>query len=230
MAKRLRFDRGVGLKDFRSVVPMQAIAEINAALDSLPGNVSQRPHPDTVAKMLRRGDAFRQLEEAVCADTRAMVAGVVQGTLRQEPVHVIRCADPVRRRDSHCRHYDSHLLTMLIPLRLAPDCACNGDLIMYRCPRLTVSTLGNVMCKIAHGIHRKLPFVWRKWLTLRDLRRGHCSRVPVQLGSVYVFNGFALKHANIDVEMGQRRSLLIHYYDPGHSLGLSWLMRRVRGV
>jgi hypothetical protein len=65
-------------------------------------------------------------------------------------------------------------------------------------------------------------------MTLRDLRRGRCNRVPVEPGSVYVFNGFVLQHANLDVEVGERRSLLIHYYDPGYSAGLSGTVRGVR--
>lgn len=230
MTNRLRFDGGVGLKNFRSVIPDQAITEINAAIDSSLGHGSQRPHPAAIAERLRLCDTFRELEQSVCADAFAMAAKAVPGTLRREPVHVIRCADTLRRSESHCRHYDSHLLTMLIPLQLAPECVFNGDLVVYQRPRLQVSTLSNVMCKVKHGIHRQLPFSLRKWLTLHDLRRGHCLRVPVQVGSVYVFNGFAIKHANLDVEMGQRRSLLIHYYDPGHSLGLSGLVRHVRGI
>jgi hypothetical protein len=231
VAKRIRIDRGVALKSFRSVISAETIAEINDAIDRSFGDVPQRSQSGAmVAAMLRRDDAFRQLEASICANARAAAARTGQTTLPLEPFHVLRFASSATLAESHCRHYDSHLLTLLIPLQLAPDGVCNGDLVMYRRPRLSVSILGNMLCKARHGLQRSLPFKWRKWLTLHDLRRGNCLRMPVHPGSVYEFNGFALQHANLDVEAGQRRTLLIHYYDPGYSLGLSAKLRRERIV
>ena len=228
-AKRIRIEKGVALKSFHSVIPLETIAEINALIDRSFGNVPRRSQSGaTVAELIRRIEAFRQLEETVCANARAMAANSGQTDLPLEPFHVLRCSSIATLAESHCRHYDSHLLTFLIPLQLAPDGISNGDLVMYRRPRLSVSTPGNVICKLRHGLQRSLPFSWRRWLTLHDLRRGNCSRIPVRVGSVYVFNGFALQHANFEVENGQRRTLLIHYYDPGHSLGLSAILRRGR--
>lgn len=228
-AKRIRIEKGVALKSYVGVIPTETIAEINEIVNRSFGTVQERAQSAaTAAELIRRGEVFRQLEETICASTRAMAAKAGQTDLPQKPFHVIRCASTATQAESHCRHYDSHLLTLLIPLQLAPEGSSNGDLVMYRRPRLSVSTPGNVVCKIIHGIQRGLPFNWRKWLTLRDLRRGTCDRVPVQVGGVYAFNGFALQHANLDVEVGQRRSLLIHYYDPGHSLGLSEMLRRAR--
>jgi hypothetical protein len=228
-AKRIRIEKGVALKSFNDVIPLEAIAEINEVINRSFGSLPERAQISLMAaELFRRCDAFRLLEESICTDTRAMAAKAGQTELPLEPFHVIRCASTKTQAESHCRHYDSHLLTLLIPLQLAPEGASNGDLIMYRRPRLSVSTPGNVICKIRHGIQRGLPLNWRKWLTLHDLRRGNCDRVPVQVGSVYAFNGFALQHANLEVEAGQRRTLLIHYYDPGHSLGLSGILRRAR--
>lgn len=229
MAKRIRIDKNVALKSFHGVIPMETIAEINLVIDRSFGSVPQRSQSGAIAaELIRRGDAFRQLEQSICANALAMAAEAGQTGLPVEPFHVLRCASAATLAESHCRHFDSHLLTLLIPLQLAPTAVSNGDLVMYRRPRLSVTTPGNVMCKIRHGIQRSLPFNWRKWLTLHDLRRGNCARIPVQVGSVYAFNGFALQHANFDVQDGQRRTLLIHYYDPGHSLGLSAMLRRGR--
>lgn len=228
-AKRIRIEKGVALKAFHSVIPIQTIAEINEFMDRSFGNAPKRSQSGAaVAELLRRDPAFREFEQAICANARAMAARTGQTDLPSEPFHVLRFSSKETRAESHCRHYDSHLLTLLIPLQLASDGVCNGDLVMYRRPRLSVSTPGNVVCKIRHGIQRSLPFSWRRWLTLHDLRRGNCRRIPVQPGNVYVFNGFALQHANLDVQSGQRRTLLIHYYDPGYSLGLSEILRRVR--
>jgi hypothetical protein len=62
------------------------------------------------------------------------------------------------------------------------------------------------------------------------MTRGRCERVPCAVGNVYVFNGFVTQHCNLHVESGERRSLLIHYYDPGLSMGLSVAIRTVRGM
>jgi hypothetical protein len=229
VAKRIQIDKSVALKSFPHVIPMQVIEEINAAIDRSFGDTPDRAVSGTmIAEILRRGDTFRQLEEAICARSRPMALEAADGELPLEPFHVIRCASKISQAESHNRHYDSHLLTLLIPLRLASDGVYNGDLVMYRRPRLSVTTLSNVICKIRHGIEQSLPFSCRRWLTMHDLRRGNCARIPVEVGTVYEFNGFALQHANLDVEAGQRRTLLIHYYDPGHSLGLSAIRRRGR--
>ncbi|WP_241991286.1 hypothetical protein [Paraburkholderia sp. RAU2J] len=228
-AKRIQIEKGVALKSFHNVIPLEAIAEINEAIDHSFGSLPQRAQISLMAaELLRRSEAFRQLEGTVCANTRSMAAQAGKTALPLQPFHVIRCSSAATQAESHCRHYDSHLLTFLIPLQLAPESDANGDLVLYRRPRLSVSTPGNVICKIRHGIQRALPLSWRKWLTWHDLRRGNCDRVPMQVGSVYAFNGFALQHGNLDVEAGQRRTLLIHYYDPGHSLGLSEMLRRAR--
>lgn len=228
-AKRIRIEEGVAFASHHDVIRAHTIAEINEAIDRSYGSMPQRSQSGAmVASILRRDPAFRQLEESICANALAAAARAGQTALPPEPFHVLRCASVATLAESHCRHYDSHLLTLLIPLQLAPDGVSNGDLVMYPRPRLSVSIGGNLLCKLRHGAQRSLPFACRKWLTLNELRRGACARMPVQVGSVYAFNGFALKHANLDVQNGQRRTLLIHYYDPGYSLGLSEVLRRGR--
>lgn len=227
--KRIRLDKSVALKSFEDVIPQETIAEINQFIDQLFGGAPQRSQPGVkIAEMLRQGQAFRDLEQSICANTRTMAAKAGAMNLPLEPFHVLRCASKSSLAESHNRHYDSHLLTLLIPLQLAPDGVHNGDLVMYRKPRLSVTTLTNVICKMRHGFLHSFPLGVRSWHTLHDLRVGNCKRIPVKPGSVYEFNGFALQHANLDVQDGQRRTLLIHYYDPGHSLGLSEVLRRGR--
>ncbi|WP_233805520.1 hypothetical protein [Paraburkholderia sp. HP33-1] len=217
------------MKSFDDVVPLETISEINQRIDQLFGNTPQRSlSGEKIAEILRRGQAFRELERSICTNARAMAAKNGLTNLPLEPYHVLRCASTSALVESHCRHYDSHLLTLLIPLQLAPDGVHNGDLVMYRKPRLSVTTVSNVICKVRHGFLHSLPLSWRSWHTLHDLRVGNCKRIPVKPGSVYEFNGFAIQHANLDVQSGQRRTLLIHYYDPGHSLGLSAVLRRGR--
>ncbi|WP_223851463.1 hypothetical protein [Cupriavidus pauculus] len=220
------YEEYASLKTFREVIPASVLGEINAAIDASFGPEPTRVEPRSVAEILRKVDAFRQMEEMVCATTLRFARKMSQKPIEERPHHVLRCVSRDNSRDGHCRHFDSHLLTLLVPLQLAaPDSFFNGDLVTYGKTRQRVSTLDNVFCKIRHGVHRNMPFEFRKQLTLYDLRRGNCERISVEPGSVYVFNGFALKHANLHVEDGQRRSLLIHYYDPGFSMGLSKALR-----
>ena len=229
VAKRIRIEEGVALRSFHGVIPIETIAAINEIIDRSFGDTPQRTRSGEIAaELIRRGEVFRKLEETICDEARERAANLGQIDLPLKPFHVLRCASKDSGAESNNRHYDSHLLTFLIPLQLAPDGISNGDLVMYRHPRLSVTTPGNMICKMRHGFLRSLPLYCRRWLTLRDLRRGRCSRIPVQVGSVYAFNGFAIQHGNLDVEVGQRRTLLIHYYDPGHSLGLSDKLRRER--
>ena len=228
MTRYIRFDENVVLTVFANGVPKDAISAINAAIDRSSGEHPKRAEPSAMASILRKCDDFRRIEEQVRAKSHAMAVKLSPHGFRREPFHVIRCANTLTRNESHCRHYDSHLLTLLIPLKLSPSSSCNGDLLVYRRKRLRVSTVANLVCKLRHGLQRNLPFPLRKWLTMRDLRKGLCDRVPVELGNVYVFNGFVLQHANLDVEVGERRSLLIHYYDPGYSVGISSAVRRAR--
>ena len=228
-AKRIQIDTSVALRSFPDVVSQETIAEINRLIDQLLGNPPPRSQSGAkIAEVLRRGEAFRELEQSICANARAMAAKIGLTDLPMEPFHVLRCASKTSLGESHCRHYDSHLLTLLVPLQLAPDGDHNGDLVMYRKPRLSATTLTNMICKMRHGFLHSLPLSWRSWHTLHDLQVGSCKRIPVKPGSVYAFNGFAIQHANLDVQTGQRRTLLIHYYDPGHSLGLSAALRRKR--
>lgn len=190
LARRIRIDKSVALRSFDDVIPPQTIAEINAFIDHLFSNGSQRSQSGAeIADILRRGQGFRELEQSICANARARAANTGLSDLPVEPFHVLRCASMSSLSESHCRHYDSHLLTLPIPLLLAPDGVHNGDFVMYRKPRLSVSTPTNVVCKMRHGFLHSLPLSWRSWRTLHDLRVGNCRRIPVKPGSVYEFNG-----------------------------------------
>ncbi|TCK44758.1 hypothetical protein B0G84_3134 [Paraburkholderia sp. BL8N3] len=235
--KFMRVDEPV--KVYRQVISEHHLGVINAAidrgessrgrevLDTLPGGVCS---PQAVADLLRRIDAFRMIENEARRAARLRATQLVGRALREEPFHTMRCVGAAEHAHSHRRHFDSHLLTLLVPLQLADPSRFNGDLLFYTKRRQSVSLLANVAYKFWHGFLRNLPFAWRCALTCRDLTRGRCERVPCAVGNVYVFNGFVTQHCNLHVESGERRSLLIHYYDPGLSMGLSVAIRTVRGM
>ncbi|WP_420995148.1 hypothetical protein ACKI2N_000190 [Cupriavidus sp. 30B13] len=222
------------LQIFENVVPGQLLEEMNATLDAC--RQSWRPADgrratDTAARfaeLLRRHAPFQVAERQACARSRqgAREAGWDIG--RGPPLYVLRCVNGSLRGQSHLRHYDSHILTLLIPLQQAAPTRENGDLIIYRHRRDTVAAWKNVITKVRLILLRSLPFAIRRALTFRHLALGLCDRIACVPGNLYVFNGFVTLHANLHVESGERRSLIFHYYDPGLTAGLSHVPRAWR--
>ena len=223
---------------FPDVIPKNIIDDINALIDEEhalaghdgpPGLVVSKKLADQIASKIRLLPAFKKVEHTARANVALLVETLApRASFNAKPLHIVRCVDPRIARESHCRHFDSHLLTLLIPLRLAEPSRSNGDLIVYTRFRPVPTTVRNVATKIKHGIQRSLPLAMRQNLTARDLHAGHCVRVVCEPGNVYAFNGFVTKHGNLNIEDGQRRSLLVHWYDPGRSAGVSQAMRMVR--
>jgi hypothetical protein len=145
-----------------------------------------------------------------------------------KPFYVIRCVNNRSRSQAFTRHFDSHHLTILIPLKLANGDGHNGDFVIYKNPRRLPSAFMNTVQKVLQTFGHYLPVGIREWLTIRDIKRGLSQKISVSLGNIYFFNGFILQHGNFDVVSGERRSLLIHDFDPGGSFGLSEVARVLR--
>ena len=119
---RIRIDKNVALRSFDDVIPQQTITEINEFIDHLFDTTAPRSQSGAkIAEMLRCGPAFRELEQSICANARAMAAKIGRTNLPTQPFPVLRCASKTSLAESHCRHYDSHLLTLLIPLQLGSN-------------------------------------------------------------------------------------------------------------
>jgi hypothetical protein len=224
-----------GVRLFEGVVPRALLEQINATIDETRDTwrpADGRRATQTTARvveLLRQHDEFQRTEQQAGAASRRWAAQkglVVDG----EPLYVLRCVNRSQPAQSHLRHYDSHILTLLIPLRSAPDVEENGDLIVYREPRRLLSAVTNVMAKAWLIALRRLPLAVRRAQTRRDLARHRCDRIACVPGNVYAFNGFVTRHANLHVEQGERRSLIVHYYDPGMTAGLRIVPRTWRAI
>jgi hypothetical protein len=167
------------------------------------------------------------MESQACADSREW-AGAARLSFSEEVEYLLRCVNPEMDWQSHLRHHDSHLLTLLVPLWLADGPGKNGDLTLYKERRHTVSFLGNMAYKTWLVLQQNRQFSARKQQTLRDLRRGRCRRIACSPGNVYAFNGFASLHANLEIESGERRSLIMHYFDPCLTAGIKHVTRALR--
>jgi hypothetical protein len=224
-----------GVRVFEDVVPRALLEQINATIDETrdtwrPSDGRRATQTTArIVELLRQHGEFQGTERLACAASQRWAAQkglVVDG----EPVYVLRCVNRNLPVQSHLRHYDSHILTVLIPLQSAYDAEENGDLIVYRQPRRLLSAVTNVMAKAWLIGLRRLPLAVRRAQTRRDLAQQRCDRIACVPGNVYAFNGFVTQHANLHVEQGERRSLIVHYYDPGMTAGLRFVPRTWRAI
>ncbi|WP_083615356.1 hypothetical protein [Paraburkholderia sp. SOS3] len=220
---------------YENVVPQTVLDEINATIDETRDTwqpADGRRATQTTARvveLLRQHGEFLRVEQQARVDSQRWAA---QKGLKVdgESLCVLRCINRTLPAQSHLRHFDSHILTLLIPLRSAHDAAENGDLIVYRRQRQQLSAATNVMAKAWMIALRRLPLAMRRAQTRRDLSRQRCDRIACVPGNVYAFNGFVTRHANLHVERGERRTLIVHYYDPGMTAGLRVVPRIWRAI
>lgn len=137
----------------------------------------------------------------------------------------LRCLTGVSQtRHSLLFHYDSYLLTGVIPI-VIPGTGQRGDLLMIpnaRKPRR--SYVFNVADKIL--LDNPLTQV-----VLRALAPERLTRVSMVVGNLYLFSGYRSIHANDPVETGAvRATAIFHYADPHENSPLKrWLGRTHRG-
>ena len=220
---------------FEGLVPRSLLEYMNSAIDT--ARHEWRPadgrRAATMARnfagLLRTTDSFNAMESQACSAARRWAAVVLGKELAGEPLYVLRCVGSGMPKQSYLRHYDSHILTILIILQLADGYDRRGDLIVYKRERESISSIANVRTKAWLMIEHVLPLPVRRALVDRDRSRGRCDRIVCLPGNAYVFNGFATLHSNFDVESGERRSLIIHYYDPGLTAGLQRITQTFRG-
>lgn len=224
----------LGLVVFEGVVPQDMLQQINETIAASRGKgraACSNRAPEMVrsfADLLRQSDAFRAAETDVCAASRRVAVRRFGPGLADNALYVLRCVDCDAQWQSYLQHFDSHFLTLLIPLRLAEKCERNGDLILYKKRRRSVSLVRNVLAKSWLFAQQNFPFPMRRAVVMHDLHRKRCVRVAIEPGNLYAFNGFLTKHANLDVTAGERCTLIIHYYDPGLKAGLNTVTRVFR--
>ena len=223
----------LGLTVFENVIPQPMLDLMNAAIDEQRDDWSQADGGSETrlagafAGMLRRLEDFRSIEQGACAAITTYPAPPIPAA---DSKHVLRCVNRDMSWQSHLRHHDSHLLTLLIPLQLAYGTGQNGDLLLYRKRRQSVSLLSNLLFKTWLVIQQNRRFAVRKRQTYRDIEQQRCQQIACKPGNVYVFNGFQSLHANLEIESGERRSLIIHHFDPRLTAGIKNVTRTLRSL
>jgi hypothetical protein len=225
-----------GLTVFERVASRELIEQLNALIDA--SRHRWRPADgrresslaQALCELLRESGVFRAAEAEALAASRRWAVTTFGRTLPANVLYVLRCVNRDIPSQSHLRHFDSHALTLLIPLQVPGRDGGNGDLCMYKNPRGSISLMRNMVTKAGLMLQQNLPFAVRRAQTLRDLRRARCVRIVCEPGNVYAFNGFITLHTNLEVAAGERRSLIVHYYDPGLNAGLRHALGMLRSM
>lgn len=221
---------------FEDVVPAPLLLTINATIDATQSDWQpadgrrEAVMARSFAEQLRENARFYALESQVCSEARQWSETALKRDISDMPLHVLRCVGPAAAKQSYLRHFDSHVLTMLIPLRLAEQGESNGDLVLHIRQRAVKWALLNLLTKMYLFFEHGLPFFLRSALVARSQSIEGCERIQCIPGNVYVFNGLVTLHHNLDVAVGERRTLIIHHYDAGLSVGARYLMRSVRNL
>lgn len=221
---------------FVDVVPAPLLSTINATIDATKNDWQpadgrrEAVMARSFAEQLRENARFYALEAQVCAAARLWNDTTLKRDIADMPLHVLRCVSQSAAKQSYLRHFDSHVMTLLIPLRIAEKSERNGDLILHVRQRAVKWALVDLLTKFYLFLEHGMPFFIRRWLVVRDQTDARCERIECIPGNVYVFNGLITLHHNLDVTDGERRTLIIHHYDAGLSVGARYFMRSVRNL
>lgn len=211
------------IEDYVAPQALQAAQEfVREAVASNGGNYLAFTGPDRLAGTFLQDWPLDPAFLALCR-------GVYESSLgRPAPApafyQVLRClSGSLAAANSLNFHYDSYLLTALIPI-LMPERGKRGDLLIIpNTRRLRAHYAANFLDKIA------LDNPLSQWVLRGLYRRGHRSirHLRLEPGNLYLFNGYRSIHTNeaCDPDM-IRATAILHYVDPHAESRLKRLLRR----
>lgn len=119
------------------------------------------------------------------------------------------------RKHSYYLHFDSYVVTVLIPIAV-PNEPPTGDLILLRRRRRLVQTYAkNVLQKAIFD--RKFAQMTLWWLIRRRLLT--TIRLRLEPGAVYLFFGYSTLHANEACAQDALRATLLFHFGNPHKKG-----------
>jgi hypothetical protein len=131
---------------------------------------------------------------------------------KQEFYQVLRClSGNSARRHSYLFHYDSYVVTVLIPIEI-PTAGMSGDLLMLPNTRKVRNTYAaNVIDKII--LDNPLSQALLKYLTRKNVIR--LTRIKMVPGNAYFFWGYRSVHTNEPCDAERiRATALFHFANP----------------
>ncbi len=155
---------------------------------------------------LARSPSFRSLMEQIYR------LGTGRPPPRQELYQTLRClTGRSAGQHSYLFHYDSYVVTLLIPIEI-PTVGRTGDLLMLpNTRRIRSAYLFNAMDKVV--LDNPVTQAVLKGLTTRNILRP--TRIRMVPGNAYVFWGYRSIHTNEPCDMGNiRATALFHFANP----------------
>jgi len=139
---------------------------------------------------------------------------------------VVRCLNgEVGRKNSYIFHYDTYVLTVLVPIMI-PQAGERGDLVLFPNVRgIRRSYLRNLFDKFL--VDNQLA----QWALRLAAKRKMCGATAVAMkpGNIYFFWGYRSIHANEPCDPNQvRATALLHFGDPYRGSHARTFLRRIR--
>jgi hypothetical protein len=139
---------------------------------------------------------------------------------------VVRCLNgDVGRRNSYFFHYDTYVLTVLIPIMI-PQTGERGDLVLFpNVRRIRRTYLHNLFDKFL------VDNQFAQWVLKQATKRKifGATAVVMKPGNIYFFWGYRSIHANEPCDPNQvRATALLHFGDPYRGSHARTFLRRIR--
>ena len=180
-------------KIYKQAINAKTILAINSVIEgNSEGDKFEMLISPTTTKLLER---FRPELQEQCSEI----------VWDNETFLVIRTATAAENKAAQCWHFDNYRKTILLVLKSQIGIN-NGDILLREnlrgAPKHIISTM---LSKIIWTN----PLTWSA-LRLRFIRDRFFSRVTLVAGDVMVFDGSTTYHGNLPIDLGVRRSILIH--------------------
>lgn len=142
--------------------------------------------------------------------------------------HIARCVEPGNSKEMFRAHFDSHLFTMVLPIKIPKPASKGtaGELIYYpNARKVPTNEIGNFLGKA----------YYKRFASKEGMEHFSKKHKPIVEDfddySPLLFIGSTTLHTNRQVSLGcssYRLTLLAHFFDPSPKYGIGGLMRLLR--
>ena len=181
------------MKEFKNSIPAETLSAVTNYLEKQhEQNATFSFHQDNSEFLNQLRIIFKDIPE-------------IYSSLREDSYIVTRKVNKENSKVAFCPHFDNYSSTILIPLKV-PDSDLNGDIILWEDAR---KTPGNVKTPMISKLFFQNKIATKKLVKMFNENKNF-KRHSVKPGSFVHFDGFVGLHFNLNVDSGERMSLLIH--------------------
>jgi hypothetical protein len=151
--------------------------------------------------------SFHQDNSKFLSDLKEIFKNIpeVRDLIKEDSYIVTRKVNKGNSKVAFRPHFDNYSSTLLIPLKV-PDSVLNGDIILWENARRTP---GNVLSHFFSKLLFQNPVATKRLVKMFQQNKKFV-RYSVKPGDFVHFDGFTGLHFNLNVDSGERMSLLIH--------------------